>query len=89
MSAAPPFALPGYEWDGKRFYKATPATSTSPNSLNNSLKPSSNKRLKPALLPSERKERQKMLGRKGLYEDLRDLALLEWGNKGVSKGFNQ
>ncbi|GAA5847340.1 hypothetical protein JCM5353_007762 [Sporobolomyces roseus] len=88
MSAAPPFALPGYEWDGKRFYKATPTSSTSSNSLNNSLKSSSNKRSKPALPPSERKERQKMLGRKGLYEDLRDLALLEWGNKGVSSGFN-
>jgi len=89
MSTAPPFSLPGYEWDGKRFYKASPTSSTTSNSLKVPNKSSSNKRLKASQTTEERKEKQRIRGRKGLYEDLRDLALMEWGNKGVSRGFNQ
>ncbi|GAA5906577.1 uncharacterized protein JCM6883_004522 [Sporobolomyces salmoneus] len=77
MTTPAPFNLPGYLWDGKRFYKAPPQTKQAPTNPENAS--ISNKRKKAARPTSTKTTREARYRSRGsLHEQLRDLALQEW-----------
>lgn len=84
MTAPPPLNLPGYLWDGKRFYKAPPQSKQPTQSASTSQElTSSKKRKKSTSNRSDGKrvgQGTKLSTRSSLHEQLRDLALREWSN---------
>ncbi|GAA5984535.1 hypothetical protein JCM5350_004752 [Sporobolomyces pararoseus] len=79
MTSPAPFNLPGYLWDGKRFYKAPPQVKQAPTNPQNI--EVSIKRKKAASTRSESKKptpTARSRSRGSLHEQLRDLAIKEW-----------
>ncbi|GAA5956057.1 hypothetical protein JCM3765_005442 [Sporobolomyces pararoseus] len=79
MTSPAPFNLPGYLWDGKRFYKAPPQVKQAPTNPQNIQV--SNKRKKAASTPPKSKKptpTARSRSRGSLHEQLRDLAIKEW-----------
>jgi hypothetical protein len=85
MTSTAPFDLPGFLWDGRRFYKAPPEAKQAPTnpenaSISNKRKKakSSQQQVKKAI-PIARSRR-----RSTLHEQLSDLALREWNGSSRS-----
>ncbi|GAA5889263.1 hypothetical protein JCM16303_002533 [Sporobolomyces ruberrimus] len=84
MTAPPPLNLPGYLWDGKRFYKAPPQSKQPTRSASTSQESTSSKKRKKSTLNRSNGKKvgqgARLSTRSSLHEQLRDLALREWSN---------
>jgi len=85
MTSPAPFDLPGFLWDGRRFYKAPPEAKQAPTNPENAS--ISNKRKKAKSSQQQVKKAipiARSRKRSTLHEQLSDLALREWNGSSRS-----